>query len=106
MELGAPQVTLDALLKLASILEELSERGRSRSSSGCPASQEVPDAPPPRPSPTQLTLTLEPDRSQPPKAAPSAALLEALAELLLVAMGTTKAAERSEEAHDERQDRR
>jgi hypothetical protein len=47
MGLGAPQVTLDALLKLASILRELSERGRSRSSSGCPASQEVPDVPPP-----------------------------------------------------------
>ena len=41
------------------------------------------------PSPFQLSLIFEPDRNQPPKAPPSAALLEALAELLLAAMSTT-----------------
>ena len=39
------------------------------------------------PSPSQLRLSFEADRDQPPKAPPSAALLEALAELLLAAMG-------------------
>jgi hypothetical protein len=53
----------------------------------------------------QLTLTLEPDRNQPPKATPSTALLEVLAELLLAAIGTGQA-DQIEEARDERQDRR
>ena len=39
------------------------------------------------PSPSQLRLSFEADRDRPPKAPPSAALLEALAELLLAAMG-------------------
>ena len=59
------------------------------------------------PSPSQLRLSLEADRDRPPKAPPSAALLEALAELLLLAatgrVGVTAA---SGEAGDERQDRR
>lgn len=55
--------------------------------------------------PMQLTLTLEPDRNQPPKATPSTVLLEVLAELLLAAIGTGQA-DQIEEAHDERQDRR
>jgi hypothetical protein len=53
-------------------------------------------------SPLQLSLIFEPDRNQPPKAPPSAALLEALAELLLAAMGTTTVTARSGEADDER----
>ena len=58
------------------------------------------------PSPSQLRLSLEPDRDRPPKAPPSAALLEALAELLLGAMGTITVTTGSGEASDERQDRR
>ena len=58
------------------------------------------------PSPSQLSLIFEPDRNQPPKVPPSAALLEALAELLLAAMGTTTVTAGSGEADDERQDRR
>jgi hypothetical protein len=54
----------------------------------------------------QLRLTFEPDWNQPPKAPPSAALLQALAELLLAAMGPTSVSADSEEADDERQDRR
>ncbi len=53
-------------------------------------------------SPSQLRLTFEPERSQAPKAPPSAALLEALAELLLTAVGTAAVAARSGEADDER----
>jgi len=60
----------------------------------------------PQPTPMQLTLTLEPDSNQAPKATPSAALLEALAELLLAAIGKGQADDQIEEAHDERQDRR
>jgi hypothetical protein len=58
------------------------------------------------PSPAQLRLSFEADRDQPPKTPPSAALLEALAELLLAAMGTMTAATGSGEASDERQDHR
>jgi hypothetical protein len=54
------------------------------------------------PSPSQLRLSFEADRDQPPKAA----LVEALAELLLAAMGTMAVTTGSEEASDERQDRR
>ncbi len=54
------------------------------------------------PSPLQLSLIFKPDRNQPPKAPPSAALLEALAELLLAAMGTTTVTASSGEADDER----
>jgi hypothetical protein len=49
---------------------------------------------------------LEADRDQVPKGPPSAALLEALAELLLAAMGTMTVTTVSGEADDERQDRR
>jgi hypothetical protein len=58
------------------------------------------------PSPSQLRLTFEPDRNQPPKAPPSAALLEALAELLLAAMSPPTVNANGGEADDERQDRR
>ena len=58
------------------------------------------------PSRFQLRLTLEPDRNRPPKAPPSAALLEALAELLLAAMDTMTMTTGSGEAGNERQDRR
>lgn len=58
------------------------------------------------PSPSQLRLSLEADRDRPPKAPPSAALLEALAELLLAATGGVGVATASGEAGDERQDRR
>ena len=58
------------------------------------------------PSPSQLRLTFEPDPDQPPKAPPSAALLEALAELLLAAMSPTTVTASGGEADDERQDRR
>jgi hypothetical protein len=58
------------------------------------------------PSPSQLRLSFEADRDQLPKVPPSAALLEALAELLLAAMGTMKATTGGGEASDERQDRR
>jgi hypothetical protein len=51
-------------------------------------------------------LSFEADRDQPPKAPPSAALLEALAELLLAAMGRMMVTTGSGEASDERQDRR
>ncbi len=57
------------------------------------------------PSPSQLRLSFEADRDQ-PKAPPSAALLEALAELLLAAMGTMTVTTGNGEASDERQDRR
>jgi hypothetical protein len=56
------------------------------------------------PSPSQLRLSLEADRDRPPKAPPSAALLEALAELLLAAtVGVTTS---TGGVGDERQDRR
>ena len=58
------------------------------------------------PSPSQLRLSLEADRDRPPKAPPSAALLEALAELLLAATGGVGVRAASGEAGDERQDRR
>ena len=58
------------------------------------------------PSPSQLRLSLEADRDRPPKAPPSAALLEALAELLLAAMGGVGVTTGGGEAGDERQDRR
>ena len=58
------------------------------------------------PSPSQLRLSLEAERDRPPKAPPSAALLEALAELLLAAMGGVGVATGTGEAGDERQDRR
>ena len=59
------------------------------------------------PSPIQLRLTFEPERSRPPEAPPSAALLEALAELLLAALGSkTVMTAGNGEADDERQDRR
>ena len=58
------------------------------------------------PSPSQLRLSLEADRDRPPKAPPSAALLEALAELLLAATGGVGVTTASGEAGDERQDRR
>jgi hypothetical protein len=58
------------------------------------------------PSPSQLRLSLEADRDRPPKAPPSAALLEALAELRLAATGGVGATAASGEAGDERQDRR
>jgi hypothetical protein len=57
------------------------------------------------PSPTQLRLRLEPDVNQPPKAPPSPALLEALAELLLTATGVTTPTMSTEDG-DEREDRR
>jgi hypothetical protein len=56
------------------------------------------------PSPTQLSLLLEADPNQPPKAPSSPALLEALAELLLTATGVTTATTRTE-GGDEREDR-
>ena len=56
------------------------------------------------PSPSQLRLSLEADRDQPPKAPPSTALLEALAELLLAALGRTTMTAGGGEASDERQD--
>ena len=58
------------------------------------------------PSPSQLCLSFDADRDQPPKRPPSAALLEALAELLLAAMGTMAVTTGSGEASDERQDHR
>ena len=58
------------------------------------------------PSPSQLRLSLEVDRDRPPKVLPSAALLEALAELLLAAMGGARVTTGGGEASDERQDRR
>ena len=58
------------------------------------------------PSSSQLRLSLEADRDRPPKAPPSAALLEALAELLLAATGGVGVMTASGEAGDERQDRR
>ena len=58
------------------------------------------------PSPSQLRLSLEADRDRPPKEPPSAALLEALAELLLAATGGVGVTTASGEAGDERQDRR
>jgi hypothetical protein len=58
------------------------------------------------PSPSQLRLSFEAGRDLPPKAPPSAALLEALAELLLAAMGTITVTTGRGEASDERQDRR
>ena len=54
------------------------------------------------PSPSQLSLIFEPDRKQPPKALPSAALLEALVELLLAAMGTPRLTTSSGQPDDER----
>lgn len=56
------------------------------------------------PSPTQLPLQLEPDVNQPPKAPPSPALLEALAELLLTATGVTTTTTSAEDS-DDREDR-
>jgi hypothetical protein len=58
------------------------------------------------PSPSQLRLSFEADRDQPAKGPPSAALLEALAELLLAAMGRMAVTTNSGEVSDERQDRR
>jgi hypothetical protein len=58
------------------------------------------------PSPAQLRLSFEADRDQLPKVPPSAALLEALAELLLAAMDMVTATTGSGEASDEHQDRR
>jgi hypothetical protein len=58
------------------------------------------------PSPCQLRLSFEAGRDLPPKVLPSAALLEALAELLLAAMDTMTMTTGSGEASDERQDRR
>ena len=58
------------------------------------------------PLPSQLRLSFKADRDQPPKGPPSAALLEALAELLLAAMGRMAATTNSGEVSDERQDRR
>jgi hypothetical protein len=46
MDLGPPRVALEALVKLASVLREVSGRRRTGSSCGCPASQEIPGAPP------------------------------------------------------------
>ena len=87
MDQGPPRVALDALLKLAGVLDEMSGSRRT----GHPADVQHPRrSPVPRsrpPSPSQLRLSFEADRDQPPKAPPSAALLEALAELLLAAMG-------------------
>ena len=65
----------------------------------------MPRSRPPSP-PSQLRLSLEADRDRPPKAPPSAALLEALAELLLAAMGGVRVTTGGGEAGDERQDRR
>jgi hypothetical protein len=59
-----------------------------------------------RPSASQLRLRLEADRDPPPKAVPTAALLDALAELLLAAIGAMPSTMVSEEVGDERQDRR
>jgi hypothetical protein len=56
--------------------------------------------------PSQLRLSFEADRDQLPKVPPSPALLEALAELLLAALGTTTVRTGSGEASDEHQDRR
>ena len=58
------------------------------------------------PSSSQLRLSFQADRDQPAKAPPSAALLEALAELLLAAMARMTMTTASEEGSDERQDRR
>ena len=56
------------------------------------------------PSPSQLRLSFEADRDQLPKVPPSAALLEALAELLLAALGRMTMTTGGGEASDERQD--
>ena len=56
------------------------------------------------PSPSQLRLSFEADRDWLPKAPPSAALLEALAELLLAALGRMTMTAGGGEASDERQD--
>ena len=58
------------------------------------------------PSPSQLCLSFDADRDQPPKRPPSAALLEALAELLLAAVGGVGVTTGTGEADNERQDRR
>ena len=58
------------------------------------------------PSPSQLRLSLEADRDRPPKVPRSAALLEALAELLLAAVGGVRVTTGGGEVGDERQDRR
>ena len=58
------------------------------------------------PSPSQLRLSLGADRDRPPKAPPSAALLEALAELLLAATGGVGVTTSTGGVGDERQDRR
>ena len=58
------------------------------------------------PSPSQLRLSLEADRDRPPKVPRSAALLEALAELLLAAVGGVGVTTGTGEVGDERQDRR
>jgi hypothetical protein len=57
-------------------------------------------------SPSQLRLSFGADRDRPPKVPPSAALLEALAELLLAATGGVRVTTGGGEASDERQDRR
>ena len=55
----------------------------------------------PSPPPAQLRLSFESDVNRPPKALPTKDLLQALADLLLEAMGGTS----SREAGDEPEDR-
>ena len=105
MDQGPPRVALHALLKLAGVLDEMSGRQPTGSSWDVqhPRRSPVPRKHPP--SPSQLRLSFEADRDQPPKAPPSAALLEALAELLLAAMGMMTVTTGSGEASDERRPR-
>ncbi len=57
MDIGPPRVALDALLKLASVLQEMSGRRRSGPSSGRSSSQEVPSAP----TPSTIAVPATPD---------------------------------------------
>ena len=106
MDQGPPRVALQALVKLAAVLDEMSGRRAVRVILRMSSIQEVAGA---STSPTIASPTapeLRADRDQLPKVPPSAALLEALAELLLAAMGMMTATTGSGEASDEHQDRR
>src|SRR4029453_10810370 len=70
MDLGPPRVALDALLRLASVLGEMSAHRRTGSSCGCPASQESARAPT---SPTTASAAAPEPRSRSKPAAEGAA---------------------------------
>ena len=59
----------------------------------------------PSPPPAQLRLSFESDVNRPPKALPTKDLLQALADLLLEAMGGVTGGTSSREAGDEPEDR-